>query len=222
MKLTPADIASMLDHSTLQPFLTEDDIRRGAEIALKYHTASMCARPCDVPVMAELLKGSGVKVCTVIGFPLGADTVRIKAAQAADAVGMGAEELDMVINVGALKDGRDDYVREDIRGVVAAAGGRVVKVIIETGLLTDEEKVRAVRLACEAGASFVKTCTGFSGGDATTEDVALMRRTAPAAVKVKAAGGIRTWEDAMRMIAAGAERIGTSAGTKIMESAPKA
>ena len=216
------ELNKMIDHTSLKANVQDAGIEALCAEAKAYGFASVCVNPYHVPLAKQLLAGSGVKVCTVIGFPLGADTARIKAAQAADACEMGAEELDMVINVGALKDGRDDYVREDIRGVVAAAGGRVVKVIIETGLLTDEEKVRAVKLACEAGASFVKTCTGFSGGAATPEDVALMRRTAPPAVKVKAAGGIRTYEDAMKMIEAGAERIGTSAGTKIMESAPKA
>ena len=216
------ELNRMIDHTSLKANVQDAGIEALCAEAKQYGFASVCVNPYHVPLAKKLLAGTTVRVCTVIGFPLGADTARIKAAQAAEAVDMGAEELDMVINVGALKDGKDDYVRSDIHGVVEAARGRIVKVIIETGLLTDEEKVRAVELACQAGASFVKTCTGFSGGAATPEDVALMRRTAPAAVKVKAAGGIRTWEDAMRMIEAGAERIGTSAGTKIMESAPKA
>ena len=216
------ELNRMIDHTSLKANVQDAGIETLCAEAKQYGFASVCVNPYHVPLAKKLLQGSGVRVCTVIGFPLGADTARIKAAQAAQAVDMGAEELDMVINVGALKDGKDDYVRSDIHGVVEAARGRIVKVIIETGLLTDEEKVRAVELACQAGASFVKTCTGFSGGAATPEDVALMRRTAPASVKVKAAGGIRTYEDAMRMVEAGAERIGTSAGTKIMESAPKA
>ncbi len=216
MSLTPHDIARMLDHSTLQPFLTEDDIRRGCELALKYNTASVCARPCDVPILAEMLRGSDVKVCTVIGFPLGAMSTAGKAAETEAAVSDGANELDMVINVGWLLAGEDDLVRRDIEAVVAAAQGRCVKVIIEACLLTDEEKVKACELSVEAGATFVKTSTGFSIGGATVADVALMRKTVGDKCKVKAAGGIHTAEEAKAMVEAGADRLGCSAGVQIM------
>ena len=221
MKLTPADIASMLDHSTLQPYLTEDDIRHGAEVALKYHTASMCARPCDVPIMAEMLKGSGVKVCTVIGFPHGAHETAIKVAEADLALEEGCEELDMVINIGRMIRGDEDYVREEIRQISdhAHAKGAIVKVIIETCFLTDEQKKRACELSEEAGADFVKTSTGYGTKGCTIEDLKLMRAAVSDKVRVKGSGGIRDLDTVLAARAAGASRCGVSATEKIMAEA---
>ncbi len=211
-----------IDHTNLKPYAQEKDIEALCAEARQYGFASVCVYPCYIELAKRLLAGSETKVCSVIGFPMGANATPVKAAETADALARGCEEFDMVINVGALKDGRDAYVRDDIRAVKEAAQGRIVKVILETGLLTDEEKTRAVRLAAEAGADFVKTCTGFNGGRATVEDVALMRAAAPAWMKVKAAGSIRTRAEALAMLEAGAERIGTSAGVKLVQDAPEA
>ena len=221
MKLTPQDIASMLDHSTLQPYLTEDDIRHGAAVALKYHTASMCARPCDVPVMAELLKGSGVKVCTVIGFPHGAHETAIKVAEAELALKEGCEELDMVINIGRMLRGDEAYVRDEIRQIVekAHAAGAIVKVIIATCYLSDEQKKRACELSEEAGADFVKTSTGYGSKGCTIEDLVLMRAAVSDKVRVKGSGGIRDLDTVLKARAAGASRCGVSATEKIMAEA---
>ena len=221
MKLTPQDIASMLDHSTLQPYLTEDDIRHGAQVALKYHTASMCARPCDVPVMAELLKGSGVKVCTVIGFPHGAHETAIKVAEAELALKEGCEELDMVINIGRMLRGDEAYVRDEIRQIVekAHAAGAIVKVIIETCYLSDEQKKRACELSEEAGADFVKTSTGYGSKGCTIEDLVLMCASVSDKVRVKGSGGIRDLDTVLKARAAGASRCGVSATEKIMAEA---
>ena len=211
----------MIDHTILKTFAQESHIETLCADARKYDFASVCVNPYNVPLAKRLLAGSDVKVCTVIGFPLGANTTKIKVAETLDAYEMGCDEFDMVINVGALKDGKYDYVRDEIAAVVRAAGGRIVKVIIETFFLTDEEKVKAVELAAEAGAAFVKTCTGFNEGVATVADIELMRKAAPANVKVKASSGIRTYEAAKALIDAGAERLGTSSGAKILEGAPK-
>ncbi len=223
MSLTPADIASMLDHSTLQPYLTEDDIRKGAEIALKYHTASMCARPCDVPIMAEMLKGSGVKVCTVIGFPHGAHETAVKVAEADRALDEGCEELDMVINIGRLKQGDADYVENEIRLIAetAHAAGAILKVIIETCCLTDEEKILACRLSEKAGADFVKTSTGYGSAGCTIGDLKLMRASVSEAVRIKGSGGIRDLDTVLSARAVGASRCGVSATGKIMAEAEK-
>ncbi len=223
MKLTPADIASMLDHSTLQPYLTEDDIRHGAAVALKYHTASMCARPCDVPVMAELLKGSGVKVCTVIGFPHGAHQTAVKVAEADLALDEGCEELDMVINIGRMIRGDEDYVREEIRQICdhAHARGAIVKVIIETCYLNDAQKKRACELSEEAGADFVKTSTGYGSAGCTIPDLELMRAAVSDKVRVKGSGGIRDLDTVLAARKAGASRCGVSATEKIMAEAEK-
>ncbi len=211
----------MLDHSTLQPYLTEDDIRHGAQVALKYHTASMCARPCDVPVMAELLKGSGVKVCTVIGFPHGAHETAIKVAEAELALNEGCEELDMVINIGRMLRGDEAYVRDEIRQIVekAHAAGAIVKVIIETCYLSDEQKKRACELSEEAGADFVKTSTGYGSKGCTIEDLVLMRAAVSDKVRVKGSGGIRDLDTVLKARAAGASRCGVSATEKIMAEA---
>ncbi len=210
-------LASMIDHTALKPDTTVDQIRKLCAEAKQYRFASVCVNPSWVPEAAALLKGSGVKVCTVIGFPLGATTSAAKAAETADAIKNGADEVDMVINVGSLKSGRADAVQSDIAAVVKAAKGRaLVKVIIETCLLTDDEKVAACRAAQAAGADFVKTSTGFSTGGATVADVALMRKTVGPKMGVKAAGGIRNRAAAEEMVKAGANRLGTSASVAIV------
>ena len=214
------NIARYIDHTLLKANATEDQIRKLCEEASEYQFASVCVNTCYVPLAAELLKGSGVKTCCVVGFPLGAMSTEAKAYEAADAVKNGAEEVDMVINVGAIKSGNWDYVKKDIERVVKASHDRaLVKVIIETCLLTDEEKVMACTAAKEAGADFVKTSTGFSTGGATVEDIRLMRETVGSEMGVKASGGIRTYEDAAAMIEAGATRIGASSGIAIVEGA---
>lgn len=216
MKEERKPIASYIDHTLLKADATMDDITRIAGEAASYGFASVCVNPCWVPLCRKLLDGTGVKVCTVVGFPLGAASSRAKAAETAAAVEDGADEIDMVINIGYLRSGMDDEVLGDIKAVREACLGKVLKVIIEACLLTDEEKIRACRLAEEAGADFVKTSTGFSSGGATVADVALMRKAVGGRLKVKAAGGIRTLADARAMIGAGASRIGASAGIAIV------
>ena len=216
MKEERKPIASYIDHTLLKADATMDDITRIAGEAASYGFASVCVNPCWVPLCRKLLEGTGVKVCTVVGFPLGAASSRAKAAETAAAVEDGADEIDMVINIGYLRSGMDDEVLGDIKAVREACLGKVLKVIIEACLLTDEEKIRACRLAEEAGADFVKTSTGFSSGGATVADVALMRKAVGGRLKVKAAGGIRTLADARAMIGAGASRIGASAGIAIV------
>lgn len=212
-------IAAMIDHTLLKPEATPAQIEKLCAEAAEYHFASVCVNPVYIPLAARLLKGTGVKVCCVVGFPLGAIAPEQKAAEAASCAAMGAEELDMVIHVGAAKAGDWALVQRDIEGVVKAAAGHTVKVIIETCLLTDEEKVRACEAAKAAGAHFVKTSTGFSTGGATTHDIALMRKTVGPEMGVKASGGIRDYETAMAMIEAGANRIGASAGIAIVAAA---
>jgi deoxyribose-phosphate aldolase len=212
-------LARMIDHTLLKPDATADQIAQLCFEARKYHFASVCVNPTNVKLSADLLSGSDVKVCTVIGFPLGATSTEVKAFETQNAIDNGATEIDMVINIGALKAGDNDLVARDIREVVKVAhkADAIVKVIIETALLTDEEKIIACLLAKEAGADFVKTSTGFSSGGATVSDVALMRRTVGPELGVKAAGGIHSQEDAQQMIAAGATRLGASAGVKIIQ-----
>ena len=212
-------IAAMIDHTLLKPEATPAQIEKLCAEAAEYHFASVCVNPVYIPLAARLLKGTGVKVCCVVGFPLGASAPEQKAAEAASCAAMGAEELDMVIHVGAAKAGDWALVQRDIEGVVKAAAGHTVKVIIETCLLTDEEKVKACEAAKAAGAHFVKTSTGFSTGGATTHDIALMRKTVGPEMGVKASGGIRDYETAMAMIEAGANRIGASAGIAIVAAA---
>ena len=212
-------IASMIDHTLLKPEATPAQIEKLCAEAAEYHFASVCVNPVYIPLAARLLKGTGVKVCCVVGFPLGAIVPEQKAAEAASCAAMGAEELDMVIHVGAAKAGDWALVQRDIEGVVKAAAGHTVKVIIETCLLTDEEKVKACEAAKAAGAHFVKTSTGFSTGGATTHDIALMRKTVGPEMGVKASGGIRDYATAMAMIEAGANRIGASAGIAIVAAA---
>ncbi|SHE56350.1 deoxyribose-phosphate aldolase [Clostridium fallax] len=211
-------LAKMIDHTALKADTKEAAIRELCKEALEYNFASVCINPANVKLASELLKGSDVKVCTVIGFPLGANTSAVKAFETEDAIKNGANEVDMVINIGKLKDKDYDYVREDIKSVVNAAKGKALtKVIIETCLLTDEEKVMACKLSKEAGANFVKTSTGFSTGGATPEDVKLMRETVGAEMGVKASGGVRSQEDAIKVVEAGANRIGASASIAICE-----
>jgi len=213
------DLARMIDHTLLKPDATQDQIAQLCFEARKYGFASVCVNPTWVELCAKLLEGSPVKVCTVIGFPLGATAPEVKAFETQNALDHGASEIDMVINIGALKARDFDLVARDIRGVVmtAHARGAIVKVIIEAVLLTDEEKTIACLLSKEAGADFVKTSTGFASGGATVHDVALMRKVVGPEMGVKAAGGVRTYEDAEKMIQAGATRIGASAGVKILQ-----
>jgi deoxyribose-phosphate aldolase len=212
-------LAKMIDHTLLKPEATQQEISQLCFEARKYEFASVCVNPTWVELCAQLLKGSPVKVCTVIGFPLGATSSETKAFEAENAIRHGATEIDMVINIGALKARDLDTVAKDIRGVVNAAHprGAIVKVIIETVLLNDEEKTLACLLSKEAGADFVKTSTGFAGGGATVHDIELMRKTVGPQMGVKASGGVRTFEDAASMIKAGATRIGASAGVKIIQ-----
>ena len=205
-----------IDHTLLKQDATPEQIVKLCEEAKQFDFMSVCVNPAYVPLAAKCLEGSDVKVCTVIGFPLGMNLTKTKVEEAQLAIKEGADEIDMVINVGMLKAGHDDYVEEEIRELKAVAGQRVLKVIIETCLLTDEEKVRACKASKNAGADFVKTSTGFSTGGATAHDVALMRQTVGQEMGVKASGGVRTHEDLIAMVEAGANRIGTSNGTKIL------
>ena len=217
----PLDLAKFIDHTLLKPDATQDEIDVLCDEALEYGFASVCINPFWVKRSAGRLRGSDVKVCTVIGFPLGSMTSDMKAAETRRALRDGAREVDMVINIGALKSGQYDVVRKDIERVVDAARevGALTKVILETALLTDEEKVIASSIAKRAKADFVKTSTGFGGGGTTVFDVALMRETVGPDMGVKASGGVRTLEDAEDMIAAGATRIGASAGVQILSAA---
>ena len=210
-------IAHLIDHTLLKPEATPNDIVRLCEEALKYQFATVCVNPSFVELCANCLYNSKVAVATVIGFPLGANTMEIKAAEVEQALNHGATKFDMVINIGRLKASDLEYVEDDIHAVVDAADGNLVKVIIETALLTDEEKKLACHLALKAGAHFVKTSTGFSKYGATVEDVRLIRSIVGNQMGVKAAGGIRTYSDAILMIEAGANRIGTSAGVQIVQ-----
>ena len=213
------DIASMIDHTLLKPDATADQIAQLCYEARKFNFASVCVNPTHVKLCSELLEGSPVKVCTVIGFPLGASAPEVKTFEAQTALNDGATEIDMVINIGALKAGDFTLVARDINEVVKVGheAGAIVKVIIETALLNDEEKVTACLLSKEAGADFVKTSTGFSGGGATVEDINLMRKVVGPDMGVKASGGVRDFEDAQNMVKAGATRLGASAGVKIVQ-----
>lgn len=221
--MTQSQAARLIDHTLLRPDATREDIHRVCAEARQYGFASVCVNPYWVTMVAAELAGSASKVCTVIGFPLGAATTANKAAETGEAVRSGAQEIDMVINIGELCGGNHGAVQADIEAVVAAAhrGGAIVKVILETALLNAEQKIEACRLAKLAGAEFVKTSTGFSTAGATAEDVALMRREVGPGMGVKASGGIRTFEDLERMVAAGASRIGASSSVKIIEGAPR-
>jgi deoxyribose-phosphate aldolase len=216
-----AGVAGLIDHTLLKPEASRGDIRKLCEEATRFGFATVCVNPWYVPLAVELLRGTAVKVCSVVGFPLGATLPQLKIHEAEEAIKLGAQEIDMVINIGALKSGQDDVVEFDIRGVVEAGhrGGAICKVILETALLTAEEKVRALAACKKAGADFVKTSTGFSTAGATAEDVALMRAVVGPEIGVEAAGGVRSFEDLKKMVCAGATRIGASASVKIMEQA---
>lgn len=218
---TARDWASLIDHTLLKPEAGESDIKKLCDEAAQFGFASVCVNPGWVKKAVEFLRGTGIPVCTVIGFPLGATLPDVKAYEARRAIFNGAREVDMVINIGALKSGDDCAVEDDIRSVVEAAheNGVLCKVIIETALLTDEEKVRACLAARNAGADFVKTSTGFSKGGATVHDIALMRRTVGSSLGVKASGGVKGIDDARAMFEAGATRIGASVGVKIAQEA---
>jgi deoxyribose-phosphate aldolase len=220
MNISRRELAGMMDHTLLKAAATPERIAEICDEALSIGAASVCVNPVHVKRAAEALRGSDVKVCTVIGFPLGANTTAVKAYEAADAVANGAHELDMVINIGALKAGDYETVYRDIKAVADASGGAVLKVIIETCYLTDEEKAAACRAAARAGADFVKTSTGFGAGGATADDVRLMKANIPANMKVKASGGMRKWEDVAPKLEAGAERLGVSASLDILEGCP--
>lgn len=212
------NLAGMIDHTALKPAITKEEIVKLCEEAKEYMFASVCVNPTWIELSSELLKGTDVKVCTVVGFPLGATTTETKAFETKDAIQKGATEVDMVINIGALKDQNYDLVEKDIRAVVEAAKGKALtKVIIETSQLTDEEKRKACELSVKAGADFVKTSTGFSGGGATVEDIALMRKVVGPTIGVKASGGVRDSKGALAMVEAGATRIGASAGIAIVK-----
>ncbi|NJH85738.1 deoxyribose-phosphate aldolase [Staphylococcus agnetis] len=206
-----------IDHTLLKPESTRAQIDKIIDEAKSYHFKSICVNPTHVAYAYEKLADSNVLVCTVIGFPLGANTPEVKAFETTNAIENGADEIDMVINIGALKDGRYDDVQKDIEAVVKAAQGKTVKVIIETTLLTDDEKVKACELSKAAQATFVKTSTGFAGGGATVADVKLMKETVGDALEVKASGGVRNLDDFKAMVDAGATRIGASAGVQIMQ-----
>ncbi|HOQ16796.1 MAG TPA: deoxyribose-phosphate aldolase [Defluviitaleaceae bacterium] len=213
------ELAAKIDHTLLRSEAKEEDIRKLCEEAKKYGFATVCVNPCYVTMAKHLLQGTEIGITTVIGFPLGATTSTMKAAETREAIENGATEVDMVINIGALKDKKYEYVLNDIKAVVHAADKKaVVKVIIETGLLTDEEKEKACLLAKEAGADFVKTSTGFLAGGAIKDDIILMRRTVEDTMGVKASGGIKTKGDAEALIKAGANRIGTSASVAIVDN----
>jgi deoxyribose-phosphate aldolase len=214
-----SEIARLIDHTLLKPEASREDIQRLCEEAIDYGFASVCVNPWNVSQAAELVRGTEVRVCAVVGFPLGATLPIVKEFEAGEALKAGAQEIDMVINVGALKSGQEALAEADIRGVADAShrAGALCKVILETALLTREEKVRGSLLAKKAGADFVKTSTGFGPGGATAEDVRLIRETIGSGTGIKAAGGVRTLEEVRNMVEAGATRIGTSSGVKIIE-----
>jgi deoxyribose-phosphate aldolase len=216
-----ADIARLIDHTLLKPEASRKEIQKLCEEALKYGFASVCVNPWNVAQAAEILRGSEVRVCTVVGFPLGATLPQVKVFETEEAIKLGAQEIDMVINIGALKSGQEEAVEADIRGVVEAShrGGAICKVILETALLSTDEKVRGSVACKNAGADFVKTSTGFSTAGATAEDVRLMRAVVGGEIGVKAAGGVRSLDDLKKMVEAGATRIGASASIKILEQA---
>ncbi len=217
-----AELIRIIDHTNLKPDAKDDDIRRLCEEAAKFGFRAAVVNPTNVRLAASLLHSSGVAVCSVVGFPFGATTARVKAFEAEEALRNGASEIDMVSNIGALKSGRLDDVRLDIESVSAVVKKKdsILKVIIEAPLLTNDEKVRVCDLAKEIGVDFVKSCTGFAGG-ATIEDIQVMRKVVGDAIGVKAAGGIRSYSDVIAMVKAGASRIGTSSGTRIIEEAPE-
>lgn len=212
-------LAKMIDHTNLKPDATLDDVKNLCMEAKNYGFASVCVNPSNVMFAAGLLKGENIKVCTVIGFPLGANTSRTKFMETKDAITSGASEIDMVMNIGAFKSGLEDDVKKDINGVIMEAKGNVVKVIIETGLLSHNEIIKASEIVKECGADFIKTSTGFSSPGAKLEDIELIKKTVGSSLNIKASGGIRDLKTALNMIEAGASRIGTSSGMQIMKQA---
>jgi deoxyribose-phosphate aldolase len=211
------DVAKTIDHSLLRPELDTSFVHAGVELALRYDVASATVRPADVAVAAAIVAGSDVMVSTVVGFPHGSQTTATKAAEAAELVGLGADEIDMVLNIGRLISGEDEYVERDIRAVVEAAGGRTVKVIFENAYLDEAQKIRACELCGAAGAHFVKTSTGFAASGATIDDLKLMREHSPAHVQIKAAGGVRTLDALLEVMNVGVTRIGATATETILE-----
>lgn len=207
----------MIDHTVLKADTPLETVKRICDEAMEYGFASVCINPCHIAYCADYLKDSDVNVCTVIGFPLGANTSAVKVFETKDAIANGADEIDMVMNIGALKDKNYDLVRDDVKAVVEAANGTLVKVILETCLLTEDEIKKACELCVEAKADYVKTSTGFSTRGATIEDVRIMKEAVHGKAKVKAAGGVRTPEDMVKIVAAGADRIGTSAGCSLVK-----
>lgn len=207
----------MIDHTVLKADTPLETVKRICDEAMEYGFASVCINPCHVAYCADYLKDSDVNVCTVIGFPLGANTSAVKAFETKDAIANGADEIDMVMNIGVLKDKNYDLVRNDVKAVVEAANGTLVKVILETCLLTEDEIKKACELCVEAKADYVKTSTGFSTRGATIEDVQIMKAAVQGKAKVKAAGGVRTHEDMVKIVEAGADRIGTSAGCSLVD-----
>lgn len=220
--ITYEQLAKTIDHSLLNPTMTVEEVIVGCELAKEYNVASVCVKPCHVKLAADLLKGSGVEIGTVVGFPHGSSTTATKAFEAKDAIANGASELDMVLNIGELKSGNLDFVRKDIAAVVEAAKGKaIVKVILENAYLTDEEKRTASKLCEAAGADFIKTSTGYAPGGATLEDLRLMRASVGPKVQVKAAGGVRTLDAILEVIDAGATRVGATATAKILDDFKK-
>jgi deoxyribose-phosphate aldolase len=214
--LTLAQVAKMIDHSLLRPELTPDDVRAGCELAVRHDVASVCVKPADVALALHKTAGSNVLVGTVVGFPHGSSTTRVKVAEVRTAIGDGAHELDMVLNIGRLRGGDDQAVADEIRAVVQAAEGAIVKVIFENAYLTDEEKIRACHLTEQAGAHYVKTSTGFAPTGATLDDVRLMRAHCSEHIKVKAAGGVRTLDTLLDFVEAGATRFGATTTEAIL------
>ena len=212
------EINKYIDHTALKSFATKNDLEKLCYEAIKYNFKSVCVNPFDVKLCKKLLAGSNVKVCTVIGFPLGKNKTEIKVLEASSAIVDGADELDMVINVAKLKEKEYNFVKNEIQEVIKASNNKVVKVIIETGLLTDEEIKTATKIVCEAGADFVKTCTGFTGGVATENAVKIMKENLSGKTQIKASGGIRTYDDAVKFIKLGVKRIGTSSGVEIVNN----
>jgi len=216
-KYSKVKIAKTIDHSLLKPEMTRDEVRQGCEIAKKYDVASVCCKPSDVAFCAEILKGTDVEVGTVVGFPHGSSTTDTKVFETKNAIANGATEIDMVLNIGQLKSGLYDAVKADIAAVVAAAGGKMVKVILENAYLTDEEKITACKLCESAGAHYVKTSSGYAPTGATVADVKLMRAAVSPAVKVKSAGGVRTLDALIEMLDAGVERSGATTTSTMLD-----
>jgi len=215
--LTYAQVAKTIDHSLLRPELTEEDVIAGCALARRYHVASVCVKPCDVPLAIRELTRSDVAVGTVVGFPHGSSTSQTKAFEVRQAIELGATEVDMVINIGWLRSGADDRVLQDIAAVVEAAGGKLVKVILENAYLTDEEKIKGCHLVEAAGADFVKTSTGFAASGATLDDLRLMRQEVSTRMQVKAAGGVRTLDALLDVMDVGVTRVGATATLQILE-----